>query len=301
MRRRSSGMKFPVGSRHLVYGSSLLALLFLLLLTACSSAPAAKRYELEGRVVAVDPGNRQLTIAHQDIPGLMKGMTMPFTVSKSGNWIFHAIAPGDHIHATLVLSDHAELQDISFTRPSDTESDGTSALRIPQPGDEVPDFTLINQSGKAIHLHQFRSKPLLLTFIYTRCPFPEYCVRTSNNFSQVMQQLQKDPKAFSQAQLLSISIDPENDKPAVLRSYGEHYVGRVDPSFAHWEFASGSPQQVRQAADFFGLAYNQKDGQIVHGLRTVLVGKDGKVAKVYSGNEWKPDEVAADFIAATGA
>jgi protein SCO1/2 len=300
MRRRSSGMKFPVGSRHLVYGNSLLALLLMLPLTFCSKAPAAKRYELEGRVVAVDPSNRQLTIAHQDIPGLMKGMTMPFTVGKSGNWIFQAIAPGDHIHATLVLSDHAELQDISFTRPSNTESDGTSALRMPQPGDEVPDFALVNQSGKTIHFHQFRGKPLLLTFIYTRCPFPEYCVRTSNNFGQVMRQLQNDPKAFSQAQLLSISIDPENDKPAVLRSYGEHYVGRVDPDFTHWEFASGSPQQVRQAADFFGLAYNQKDGQIVHGLRTVLVGKDGKVAKVYSGNEWKPDEVAADFIAASG-
>ncbi len=112
------------------------------------------------------------------------------------------------------------------------ESDGTSALHIPQPGDEVPDFTLVNQSGKTIHLHQFRGKPLLLTFIYTRCPFPDYCIRMSNNFGQVMQQLQKDPTAFNDAQLLSISIDPENDKPAVLRSYGEHYVGRVDPNFS---------------------------------------------------------------------
>ena len=294
-------MNFPVSYRDLAYGKSLFVLLLLLALNACSKAPAAKRYELEGRVVAVDPGARQLTIAHQDVPGLMKGMTMPFVVSKANNWVFKTIAPGDHIHATLVLSDHTELQDISFTRLSDKESDGTSALHIPQPGDQVPDFTLVNQSGKAIHLHQFRGKPLLLTFIYTRCPFPDYCIRTSNNFGQVMQQLQKDPKAFSEAQLLSISIDPENDKPAVLRAYGEHYVGRADPSFSHWEFASGSPEQVRQAADFFGLAYNQKDGQIVHGLRTVLIGKDGKVAKVYSGNDWKPDDVAADLIAAAGA
>ncbi len=293
-------MNFPVRSNHLVYSRSTLALLLLLFLTFCSHAPAAKRYELEGRVVTVDPAARQLTIAHHDVPGLMKGMTMPFTVSKADDWVFKAIAPGDHIHATLVLSDHAELQDITFTRHSDTETDGTSALRIPQPGDQVPDFTLVNQSGKTIHFRQFRGKPLLLTFIYTRCPFPDYCIRMSNNFGQVMRQLRKDAKAFNQAQLLSISIDPENDKPAVLRSYGERYVGGVDASFAHWEFASGSLQQVRQAADFFGLAYNQKDGQIVHGLRTVLIGKDGKVAKVYSGSDWKPDEVAADFVAATG-
>src|SRR5271166_3967884 len=269
----------------------LVVLLVVISVAACSHKPVGKRYELQGRVVAVDSGAHQLTIAHQDIPGLMKGMTMPFTVSDKDTWVFKSIAPGDQVHATLVLGDHAELQDVSFTRSSNTESDGTSALRIPQPGDEVPDFTLVNQNGKT----------LLLTFIYTRCPFPDYCLRMSNNFGQVMQQLQRDPKAFGEAQLLSISIDPENDKPAALRSYGERYVGRVDPRFAHWEFASGSPEQVRKVADFFGLAYNQKDGQIVHGLVTVLIGKDGKVAKVYSGNDWKPDQVAADFIGATGS
>jgi|SRR5208337_102134 len=284
--------------RALVLASALLSLISL---AGCSSKPAGQRYDLQGRVVAVDAAARQLTIAHRDIPGLMEGMTMPFQVSDKDTWVFKSIAPGDQVHATLVLTDHAELQGITFTRGSDTPSDGTSALRIPQSGDEVPDFTLVNQSGKTIHFHQFRGKPLLLTFIYTRCPFPEYCPRLSNNFSQVMQQLQKNAKVFGEAQLLSISIDPDHDKPAALRSYGERYVGRVDPRFAHWQFASGSPEEVLQTADFFGLAYNQKDGQIVHGLVTVLVGKDGKVAKVYSGNDWKPDQVAADFIAATGA
>ena len=277
------------------------AFLVVVSVTSCSHPPAAKRYELQGRVVAVDAAARQLTIAHKDIPGLMEGMTMPFTVSDKDVWVFKSIAPGDEVKATLVLGDQAELQDVTFTRHSDTQPDGTSSLRIPQPGAQVPDFMLVNQSGKTIQFQQFRGQPLLLTFIYTRCPFPDYCPRLSNNFAQVMQQLQKDPKAFAAAQLLSISIDPEHDKPAVLRTYGERYVGRVDPRFAHWEFASGSPEQVRKVADFFGLAYNQKDGQIVHGLVTVLIGKDGKVAKVYSGSNWKPDEVAADFIAAAGA
>ena len=277
-------------------------LLLVIALTSCSHQPPPQRYELEGRVVAVDSGARQLTIAHKDIPGYMEAMTMPYIVAEKDAWVFKSIAPGDQIHATLVLTDKAELQDITFTKGAEKEGPGASALRIPQPGDEVPDFTLVNQSGKAIHFQQFRGKALLLTFIYTRCPFPDYCPRLSNNFAEVMQTLQKkDPKAFAQAQLLSISIDPQNDKPAVLRSYGERYVGRSDPRFTHWEFASGSPEQVRQAADFFGLAYNQKDGQIVHGLVTVLIGKDGKVVKVYSGNDWKPDEVAADVIAASGA
>ena len=282
--------------RSLIF-SSLLA--GTLVLVSCSQSPAAKRYELNGRVVAVDRAQHQLTVAHQDIPGLMKAMTMPFLVSKSSDWVFQNIAPGDEIRATLVLADHAELQDISFTRHDETAQDGATSLRIPHSGDQVPDFALINQDGKTVHFQQFRGRPLLLTFIYTRCPFPDYCPRLSSNFGQVLRLLQKQPQVFSESRLLSISIDPENDKPAELRSYGERYVGRVDPQFAHWEFASGSPEQVRRVADFFGLAYNQKDGQIVHGLVTVLIGKDGQVLKVYSGNDWKPEAVAADYVAAS--
>jgi len=279
-------------------GSFYLLSCFALFIAACSHQPPAKHYELQGRVVAVDPAARQLTIAHQTIPGFMEAMTMPYIVGKNDTWIFRAIAPGDQVHATLVVSDHPELEDINFSKGSDGPSNGISQIHIPQPGEAVPDFTLTNQNGAHIHFKQFQGKPLLVTFIYTRCPFPDYCLRMSHNFSQVMEELQKDPKAFAEAQLLSISIDPEHDKPADLRSYGESYVGHVDPKFQHWQFASGSPEQVRQAADFFGLAYNSKDGQIVHNLSTVLIGSDGKVRKVYSGNEWKPEDVAADLTAA---
>jgi protein SCO1 len=268
---------------------------------ACAKKPAGKRYELQGRVVAVDSASRELTVAHEDIPGLMKGMTMPFVVARSNDWIFGKISPGDHILATLVISDHAELQDISFTKGSDGQSDGTSKLRVPEPGDVVPNFTLVDQSGKAIHFDEYHGKPLLLTFIYTRCPLPDFCLLMSNNFSEVLKQLQRMPAVFAKAQLLSISIDPDYDKPKVLREYGKLYVSDVDPKFQHWQFASGTLEQVRQAADFFGLSYNQKDGQIVHTLRTVLIGADGKIAKVYSGNQWKPSEVAEDYAAAAGA
>ena len=293
---RMEAMHFPSRSR-LALLESIIALV---LLAGCSRPPAAKRYELQGRVVAVDPAAHTLTVAHQDVPGLMKGMTMPFPVGHGSDWVFRAIAPGDHIQATLVLSDHAELQDISFTKSSASAVDGTSALHIPQPGELVPNFALVNQDGRSIHLQQFQGKPLLLTFVYTRCPFPDYCLRMSSNFSQILQQLAKQPQVFARTQLLSISIDPKDDTPAVMRSYGARYVGQTDPNFRHWEFATGSPEQVRQAADFFGLVYNQKDGQIVHSLSTVLIGKDGKVLKVYSGNGWKPEDVAADFAAAAG-
>ena len=290
-------------SNHILrqFAAAFLCTVLLLASIACTKKPAGKRYELQGRVVAVDSGSHELTIAHEDIAGLMPGMTMPFLVAPNQDWIFGKIGPGDHIHATLVMTDHAELQDISFTKASDTGSDGTTNLRIPEPGDDVPDFTLVNQSGKTIHLDQFRGKPLLLTFIYSRCPLPDYCPLMSSNFSAVLQQLQKSPAVFEKAQLLSISIDPEFDQPGVLRDYGKRYVGNVDPDFQRWQFASGSAQQVRKVADFFGLSYNLKEGQIVHRLQTVLMGADGKVAKVYPGNQWKPADVAVDYEGAAAA
>ncbi len=276
---------------------ALIVLLFLVSI-ACSRKPAEKRYDLQGEVVAVDSGAHQITVAHQDIPGLMPGMTMPFLVGPNDRWVFGKIAPGDQIHATLVLGKHAELQDISFTKQAPATSDGTTTFHVPQPGDQVPDFAFVNQDGKRIHLAQFRGQPLLLTFIYTRCPLPGFCLLMSNNFSEILKELHEQPRAFEKAQLLSISIDPDYDKPPVLRQYGKRYVGDIDPRFQHWQFASGSAEQVRKAADYFGLAYNSKSGQIVHSLSTVLIGPEGKLQTVYLGNDWKPADVASAYEAA---
>lgn len=277
---------------------ALFGVVTILLTLSCSKKPAEKRYELQGQVVAVDSAAHQITVAHQDVPGLMPGMTMPFLVGQNDAWVFGKIGPGDQVHATLVLGKTAELQDISFSKQTAPVSDGTTTFHLPQVGEQVPDFAFINQNGKRIHLEQLRGKPLLLTFIYTRCPLPDFCLLMSNNFSEILKQLHEDPKAFAQTQLLSVSIDPEHDTPKVLQRYGQRYVGDIDPGFQHWQFATGSPEQIKKAAAYFGLSYNQKSGQIVHSLSTVLIGADGKVVKLYLGNDWKPSDILAAYQAA---
>jgi protein SCO1/2 len=153
---------------------------------------------------------------------------------------------------------------------------------------------LQNQDGKRIRFKDYRGKALLLTFIYTRCPLPDYCTLMSNNFAHVDRQLQQDPNLYAKTHLLSISIDPGYDTPQVLRSYGAAHTERYqEETFQHWEFASG--EQVKETAQFFGLRYFPDKDQIIHGLRTVIVAPDGKVAKVYSNNEWKPEEVVNEL------
>jgi protein SCO1/2 len=254
-----------------------------------------KRYELKGKVVAVEPDKHLVTIAHEDVKDYMPGMTMPFTLPDEATLGY--LATGDEITATLVVDgSQSWLENVVITRQS-ADTSGTTGIPEAKEGDDVPDFTMVNQDGKDIRLHNFRGKVLLLTFIYTRCPVPEYCNLMSTNFADVDRELQKQPDVYAKTHLLSITIDPEYDTPKVLRSYGAAHTERYEnETFEHWDFATGTKDQIKGVAQFFGLRYFQGSDQIVHGLRTVIVGPDGKVVKVYRDNQWKPEEVANEMI-----
>ena len=258
------------------------------------------RYDLKGKVVEVEPDKHLVTVSHEEIKGYMPAMTMPYTVHNDAD--LKILAPDDQITATLVV-DGSEmwLEDLIITRQSANPA-ALATMKIAQPGDEVPNFTLRNQNNREIHIKDYRGKTLLLTFIYTRCPVPEYCTLMSNNFAVVDKQLQQQSSIYDRTHLLSISIDPGYDTPEVLRSYGAAHTERYqNETFAHWEFASGTKDQVKGVAQFFGLRYYEGSDQIVHTLKTVIIGPDGKVAKVYSGNEWKPDEVIQEMTRLAGS
>src|SRR6476660_3633139 len=265
--------------------------------TACRRHSAAneKRHDLKGKVVAVEVDKHLVTVAHEEVKDFMPAMTMPFMLPDESTLQF--LATGDEINATLVV-DGAQswLEIVTITRQSSDPS-ATTGVTEAKEGDEVPDYRLVNQDNKEIQLNNFRGKALLLTFIYTRCPLPEYCNLMSTNFAEVDRQLQKEPDVYSKTHLLSITIDPDYDTPKVLRSYGAAHTERYqNETFEHWDFASGTKDQIKGVAQFFGLRYFQGSDQIVHGLRTVIIGPDGKVVKVYRDNQWKPDEVAAEMV-----
>lgn len=270
--------------------SFLIPLLLAVAFGACSRNE--KRYELKGKVVMVEKEKRLVTISHEDVSGLMPAMTMPFTVPNQADLDY--LAPEDQVTATLVINgSRSWLENLFVVRMSGSATSASLPTEA-KPGDEVPNITLRNQDGKEIRLRNYRGKALLLTFIYTRCPLPEYCTLMSNNFAQIDRQLQQNPDVYARTHLLSISIDPKYDTPQVLRSYGAAHTERYEnETFAHWEFASGD--QVKDLAQFFGLRYFTENDQIMHGLKTVIVSPDGKVAKIYSDNTWKVDDVVNDL------
>ena len=263
--------------------------------SACHSQPPIpeQRYNVSGKVLAVDKNQGTVTVAEDNIPGYMSAMTMSYPLKD--NWAFNILKPGQTIHGTLVVaSDRASLEGISVTEDTGSQGASLAGSAVSPVGKEVPDFSLTNQDGRRIHLKQYRGKALLLTFIYTRCPFPNYCPLMSKNFAEILKKVSGDPGLSPSTRLLSISIDPEYDKPAVLRAYGLNVAGDPHP-FGRWEFASGTPEQVRKIAEFFGLKYWTEGGQIVHALVTASIGPDGKVVKVYPGNDWQTADVLSDL------
>jgi protein SCO1 len=274
-------------------------LIFTLFLAACKSKPKIepRHYDLDGKIIAVHPDTKTLTIDAKAMPGYMEAMTMDYKV-RNNDGVFSYAKPGDNIQAQLVLDPDGEYLDQVVIARLAVQDNGssTSPVHLPQAGDQVPEFAFTNQGGKKTRLSALRGRPVLVTFIYTRCPLPDYCVRMSSNFGEIEKQLkQSDPKLYDRLQVLSVSIDPKFDTPKVLHDYGKNYAAQVDPQFQHWWFVSSSPAETRKFADFFGLSYIEEKDQIVHSLRTALIGADGKIAAVYNGNEWKAADVIGDL------
>jgi protein SCO1/2 len=289
--------------RGLVFGNFVTAVLrFGLAVVVCLAAVSCAgskgketRYELKGSVVSVDRAEGRVVVDHEEIPGFMEAMRMPFSLPDRD--AINSVEAGDRIQATLVVTDRGYwLENPILTKQAVGTPSADAGPREPQPGAEVPDFSLVNQDGKRISLKQQQGRALLVTFIYTRCPFADQCPLMSGNFAEVNRELEKDAALRSKAHLLSVTLDPEFDKPEVLRSYGAGHTQKYgNEKFDLWEFATGDPAEVRRMAEYFGVMYANKDNQIVHSLRTALITPDGKLHKVYRGNEWKPAEVLNDL------
>jgi protein SCO1/2 len=177
--------------------------------------------------------------------------------------------------------------------PSTTLTEGTILARIFKEGDRLPPVELTNQDGKKISLGSFRGQAVALTFIYTRCPLPDFCIRMSNHFSKTQKTLSKDDALDGKWHLLSVSFDPKFDSPKVLKNYGKSY----DADFSTWDFVTADQASITRLGDGLGLSVTDDEGGLLaHNLRTVVLDKDGKIVKVIEGNEWKPEDLVEAIV-----
>ena len=270
-------------------------LCFVTVAVAVACTPPAERYDLEGTVVEIDVEGGKVTVAHKDIPGYMDAMTMPFSVVDRK--LLPNMGPGDNLKATLVVRGNAYwLENLVVSRSTAAGSLAQQMASEPQIGKPVPDVELVNQDGEAIRIGDYRGKAMLLTFIYTRCPLPDFCPAMNKNFDAIEQALRAEPELYGRTHLLSISFDPEFDTPALLRTFALQRHTVTEETLDHWEFATGTHENLRTLGYELGLVYRvESEDEIVHNLKTALVAPDGRLAKVYSGNWWTTELAVADM------
>lgn len=258
-----------------------------------SACKLSRTYEVQGRVVGFGDDDRTVIVEHEDVPGLMPAMTMPFQVSDPRE--LEGLEQGRAVAFTLGLSrDSSWIYDVRLlpddavaAAPAGQEAPGAAPGGVPvlHEGDAVPPFQLVSQDGEPVRFSDYAGQALLVTFIYTRCPLPDFCPRMSGHFQQLQARLQ--PRFGDRVQLLSVSFDPEYDTPEVLRAYAADYTDDTE----QWTFATGTPEQVERVAHLFGVFYADESEDINHNLRTTLVGPEGHVRQIWSGNAWTPEEV----------
>ena len=255
-------------------------------------------YKLRGKVVSTNPATGEVTLNHDAIPGFMDAMTMPYKLEDPN--ILSELHRGDTITADVLVSQKDEanvlLDHIVIVAQEKPDYRPAVTYHVPAPGDSVPDFKLRNQDGRTIHLKQFRGQDLLITFIYTRCPLPNFCPLVTRNFAAIDRDLASNPALSGKTHLICVSFDPEHDTPERLKAYGEQYIGSdAKTAFANFDFAVPEKPVLAEMTKYFDLGISDgPDQTITHTLSTTLIGRDGKVIKFYPGNEWTPDQVVND-------
>jgi protein SCO1 len=269
---------------------------------AATIEPAAvTAYKLVGVVRRVDPKRGEVTIHHAAIPGFMNEMTMPFTLKDRNS--LEDVHPGDEVLGTLRVERESgevkdyELTDLVVSRPAPAPtltlnfSGGQTELKtaptILQPGDMVPDFAMTTQDGTTLRLSDLRGKVVALTFIFTRCPLPDFCPRMDRKFAQLAERVAAVPGRAGKIRLLSVSFDPEHDTPAILEKHALSQGAR--PPL--WTFAVATHAELVKVAPSLGLVYGPGKEGIIHNLSAAVIDPDGRLVRLETGKTagtWEP-------------
>jgi protein SCO1 len=274
--------------------------LILLLLLAAAQSWGAEQHAVTGMVLKVDRSNKTMIVSCESIPGYMEAMTMPFLVRDAK--ALDTLQAGATVEFTWVVDKDSSYADNVNVRPYDNlELDPSQARRLkllekmvaptaPSAGavaigQSVPNFTLMDQNRQRVALSQFSGKVVAVTFIYSRCPFPNYCFRLSNNFGQLQKRFKK--QMGKDLVLLSIVIDPANDGPEALTNYAR--IWKADSE--GWHFLTGPLPEIQQVARKFDMNFYPDEALLVHSFHTAVIDRQAKLAANIEGNTFTAQQL----------
>lgn len=260
---------------------------------------SSQEHAASGIVLSTDAAHRTLTISCAAIPGYMDAMEMPFTVRDAKSLV--GLKPGTPVSFTILEREKTlYAESIQVRSGTNLESeplqagrltalhnmvDPAAAASVVAIGQHVPDFQLTDQTGQLIRLSQFSGKVVALTFGYSRCPNPNYCLRLSNNLARVEQRFQS--RAGRDFVLLTIAIDPEHDQGAALTRYADTW--KANP--AVWHFLTGSLPDIHRVSAMFGVNFWNDEGLVTHSLHTAIIDRKGQLAANLNGNAFTAQQL----------
>jgi protein SCO1/2 len=261
---------------------------------------AAQKYDVRGLVLKVDSPRKTMLVSCESIPGYMEAMTMPFAVREPR--MLEGLHPGTAVEFTLVVEEDSSYADNVRARAFESlELDPTQARRmkllekmvVPSSslpsalsiGQPVPDFTLTDQNRQPVRLSQFAGKVVAVTFVYTRCPFPNYCYRLSNNFGQLQKRFKR--QMGRDLVLLTIVIDPANDGPEALTNYAR--IWKADSE--GWRFLTGTLPEIQQISRRFDMNFYPDEALLVHSFHTAVIDSQDRLAANLEGNDFSAQQL----------
>jgi protein SCO1 len=296
--RTPNTREFSYAMRKIPFMKTAVMLCVAVALFGCerSSKPNdnAQRYEVRGIVRGFSPDRSSIEIEHEAIPNFMPSMTMPFVARDQKESV--DLKTGDAISFRMTVTqkdfwiDHVKKirrEDVDIAEPKHTPSASAERDARLKEGDEMPRFGLTDQNGERISLDTFRGQPFVLTFIFTRCPVPNFCPRMSSNFEELQTAIKAGSDTLAKTRLLSITLDPQFDTPQILNAYAASH--QADAKV--WTFATGQAREIDALTRAFSVYRQTEGGTISHGLATALINRDGDIDKIWRGNAWTPAEV----------
>lgn len=236
----------------------------------------------------MDPSSSTVTVSHDAIPGYMDAMVMPLVARHPRE--LRGVRPGDVVEFRLRPKEGGtEIDRLKLLSAASADAGLTmtpAASALVKIGERVPDFTLTDQHGEAVRLEALRGQVLAITFIYSRCPLPDYCPRMVNNLAEVRNRYRS--RLGRDLTLLTVTFDPKYDTPEVLRSFALRYGGNVPG----WRFLSGSPEAIAAVCASFGIEYWPDQGLITHNLQTAVVDRDGILRASVEGRGFTGRQIA---------
>jgi len=269
------------------------------LLLAGNLSWAAQQYTVTGLVLKVDPSHGIFTVSCNSIPGYMEAMVMTFPVRKPET--LNGIRPSAivefvlHVDTESSYADDIRVRSFESVEQEPQEAERLKLLQdIANPGapvaplaigDAVPDVEFTDQNQQRVEFSQFAGEVVVLTFIYTRCPNPNYCFRLNSNLGRLQKRF---PQHLGRdLVLLSLVIDPEHDQGKTLTNYAN--IWRANPQ--GWHFLTGPLPDIQKTTRLFGMDFWNGEGVVTHSFHTIVVDRQGKLAANIVGNQFTAQQL----------